>query len=85
MTTYIKKKGGQILNEQLCLCKSLTTWYFYDMFMRMSTIFMTILSFMAALSNVHCLNRNIFQLCDMSKVIAKANYSNIKHKFIFEI
>ena len=73
MTTYIKKKGGQTLNEQLCLCKSLTTWYFYDMFMRMSAIFMTILSFMAVVRNVHCLNGIIFQLCDMSKVISKAN------------
>ena len=77
MTTYIKKKGGQTLNEQLCLCKSLTTWYFYDMFMRMSAIFMTILSFMAVVRNVHCLNGIIFQLCDMSKVITKANYNEI--------
>ena len=74
MTTYIKKKGGQTLNEQLCLCKSLTTWYFYDMFMRMSAIFMTILSFMAVVMNVHCLNSIIFQLYDMSKVITQANY-----------
>ena len=73
MTTYIKKKGGQTLNEQLCLCKSLTTWYFYDMFMRMSAIFMTILSFMAVVSNVHCLNSIIFQSYDMSKVITKSN------------
>ena len=64
------------MNEQLCLCKSLTTWYFYDMFMRMSAIFMTILSFMAVVRNVHCLNGIIFQLCDMSKVITKANWLN---------
>ena len=79
------------MNEQLCLCKSLTTWYFYDMFMRMSAIFMTILSFMAVVMNVHCLKSIIFQLRDMSKVITKANnhlhgdYLNMNHKFIFEI
>ena len=73
MTTYIKKKGGQKINEQLCLCKSLTTWYFYDMFMRMSAIFMTVLTFMAVVRNDHYLYGIIFQLCDMLKVITKAN------------
>ena len=59
MTTYIKKKGGQTLNEQLCLCKSLTTWYFYDMFMRMSAIFMRILSFMAVVRQYFSIMRYV--------------------------